>query len=111
MDRAIDSLERLVIQQTSDGPTSAAQTLPLAQSILAMKPLQPYTPVSANLTFMDANLNDSQKEAVQFALDSPEIALVCKSQSLGVLVNSWITPTDTWPTRGELLIPICPLVA
>ncbi|CAE6428013.1 unnamed protein product [Rhizoctonia solani] len=76
MDRAIDSLERLVIQQTSDGPTSAAQTLPLAQSILAMKPLQPYTPVSANLTFMDANLNDSQKEAVQFALDSPEIALI-----------------------------------
>ncbi|QRW25820.1 P-loop containing nucleoside triphosphate hydrolase protein [Rhizoctonia solani] len=76
MDRAIDSLERLATQQVSDGPTSATQTLPLAQSLLAMKPLQPYIPISEGLAFMDDNLNDSQKEAVKFALDSPEIALI-----------------------------------
>ncbi|EUC61245.1 P-loop nucleoside triphosphate hydrolase [Rhizoctonia solani AG-3 Rhs1AP] len=76
MDRAIDSLERLVTQQASDGPPSAVQTLPLAQSLLAMKPLGHYTPVSDNLTLMDSYLNDSQKEAVKFALDSPEIALI-----------------------------------
>ncbi|CAE6467949.1 unnamed protein product [Rhizoctonia solani] len=76
MDRAIDSLERLVTQQASDGPPSAVQTLPLAQSLLAMKPLGHYTPLSGNLALMDGNLNDSQKEAVKFALDSPEIALI-----------------------------------
>ncbi|KAG8691523.1 hypothetical protein FRC11_002113 [Ceratobasidium sp. 423] len=76
MDRAIDSLERLATQQAFDGPPSAVQSLPLAQSLLALKPLDRYTPVSDNLSFMDGNLNDSQKEAVKFALDSPEIALI-----------------------------------
>ncbi|KAH7337710.1 AAA domain-containing protein [Rhizoctonia solani] len=76
MDRAIDSLERLVMQQASDGPPSTIETLSLAQSLLAMKSLERYTPVSDNLTLMDSNLNDSQKEAVKFALDSPEIALI-----------------------------------
>ncbi|KAJ1301038.1 hypothetical protein OPQ81_003459 [Rhizoctonia solani] len=76
MDRAIDSLERLVTQQASDGPPSAVQTLPLAQTLLAIKPLERYVPVSDDLAFMDNNLNDSQKEAVRFALDSPELALI-----------------------------------
>ncbi|KAF8752000.1 P-loop containing nucleoside triphosphate hydrolase protein [Rhizoctonia solani] len=57
MDRAIDSLERLATQQISTAPP---------------RQLKPYRLP----TFMDDNLNDSQKEAVKFALDSPEIALI-----------------------------------
>ncbi|ELU38648.1 DNA-binding protein SMUBP-2 [Rhizoctonia solani AG-1 IA] len=90
MDRAIDSLERLATQQISDGPTSATQTLPLAQSLLAMKPLQPYIPISEGLAFMDDNLNDSQKEAVKFALDSPEIALTGKTQTLVEIIRQLV---------------------
>lgn len=77
MDRAIDSLERLVAQQPSDASPSAVLALPLAQSLLAMKPMDPFAQLSQELIFKDDNLNDSQKEAVRFALESPEIALVC----------------------------------
>ncbi|KAB5593364.1 DNA polymerase alpha-associated DNA helicase A [Ceratobasidium theobromae] len=76
MDRAIDSLERLVAQQPSDAPPSAVLALPLAQSLLAMKPMDPFAQLSQELIFKDDNLNDSQKEAVRFALESPEIALI-----------------------------------
>lgn len=76
MDRAIDSLERLVTQQASDLPAASAVALPLAQSLLALKPLDSYTQLSQEIVFKDDNLNDSQKEAVKFALQSPEIALI-----------------------------------
>jgi DNA polymerase alpha-associated DNA helicase A len=73
----MDSLERLVMQQATDAP-STRLALPLAQSLLAMKPLDSYVPLPQELIFNDENLNDSQKAAVRFALESPEIALVCK---------------------------------
>lgn len=77
MDRAIDSLEKLVTQQSSDTTASALSVLPVAQSLLAMKPLQSNIPLSSELVFKDELLNDSQKQAVKFALESPEVSLVC----------------------------------
>ena len=72
----MDSLEKLVTQQTSDTPAAALAVLPVAQSLLAMKPLQTNIPLSNELAFKDELLNDSQKQAVKFALESPEISLV-----------------------------------
>ncbi|KAG8720180.1 hypothetical protein FRC08_000966 [Ceratobasidium sp. 394] len=76
MDRAIDSLERLVTRPSSEVPAAAALTLPLTQTLLALKPLQPIAPLSADFSFKDDCLNESQQEAVKFALQSPEIALI-----------------------------------
>lgn len=76
MDRAMDSLERLVTQQSSDTSASAMATLSVAQALLAMKQLQSSVPLPDELIFKDEFLNDSQKQAVRFALESPELALI-----------------------------------
>jgi hypothetical protein len=76
MDQAIDALERLVTQPSSDILASAAVALPLSQSLLAMKPLQSDVPLPTEFSFKDERLNDSQRKAVRFALESSEIALV-----------------------------------
>lgn len=98
----MDSLERLVTQQSSDTSASAMATLSVAQALLAMKQLQSSVPLPDELIFKDEFLNDSQKQAVRFALESPELALVCTQQSYA------LTPThkgngflDSWATRSK----------
>lgn len=60
--------------QGLDGKSSPNLS-PLIQVLLGMKP-----PAAKekrdNLTFFDVNLNDSQKIAVRFCLESPEVACI-----------------------------------
>lgn len=51
---------------------------PLTSVLLGLQEPSPRSSASSDppLDFMDVNLNDSQKEAVKLALDSPELALV-----------------------------------
>ncbi|KAG8737654.1 hypothetical protein FRC10_007959 [Ceratobasidium sp. 414] len=99
MDRAIDSLERLVTQPSANVPAGAALALPLAQTLLAAKPLQPITPLPPDFCFKDECLNESQQEAVKFAIQSPEIALVGEINSTVLDHLQSIKLLDSWPTR------------
>lgn len=95
MDKAIDQLERVVIPkelpavccellkdpdlisflpQGKDERYTPPRTK-LVDVLLGISPLSPKTKVK-NLTFFDDTLNPSQRDAVRFALESPEIACI-----------------------------------
>ncbi|QRV84843.1 DNA polymerase alpha subunit A [Ceratobasidium sp. AG-Ba] len=76
MDRAIDSVEALVTRSSSELSATVARALPLSQTLLGLKPLQSILPLPPDFSFKDEHLNESQQEAVRFALQSPEIALI-----------------------------------
>ena len=48
----------------------------LVEVLLGMTSLSNPIPLADPITFLDANLNDSQKAAVIFALAAPEVALI-----------------------------------
>jgi DNA polymerase alpha-associated DNA helicase A len=71
MEKAIDRLEKAVLPSDGKAPDPTA----LTEVLLAMKPRAPRIPVG-NIEFFDPNLNDSQKEAIKFCLESPEVACI-----------------------------------
>ena len=73
MDKAIDRLEKTTLP--SGGDEKAPELTPLTQVLLGMKPMAARTTVQ-NIEFFDPNMNDSQKEAVTFCLESPELACI-----------------------------------
>ncbi|KAG8921469.1 hypothetical protein FRC00_008611, partial [Tulasnella sp. 408] len=84
MDKAIDNLEK-VLQLTPPEPSDGAAPSRERQDNVALNPLievlvgkrPPSQPVPLeDLQFMDPSLNPSQQEAVRFALEAPEIALI-----------------------------------
>jgi len=85
MDKAIDMLERIILPSsvtttsTDPGqrPGFTPNLTPLVQVLMGVAPLSPKVPLSSGeVKFLDAALNDSQKEAVTFALEAAELALV-----------------------------------
>jgi DNA polymerase alpha-associated DNA helicase A len=89
MDKAINQLEKTILPSVrisvidytdhadrlqGDGKSSG-QLTPLIQVLLAMKSPSPKERIE-NLTFFDTSLNDSQKVAVRFCLESPEVACI-----------------------------------
>ena len=72
MDKAIDRLEKIVL---NPGDDKESEITPLIQVLLGMKPLAQRIPVP-DITFLNPDLNDSQKEAVKFCLESPEVACI-----------------------------------
>lgn len=90
MDNAIDQLEKIVLSSVSfellcikvtpfhcsqNGQSVGGRTV-LIEVLLGMKPLSPPNYRVADLIFFDNTLNDSQKAAVRFCLDSPEVACI-----------------------------------
>ncbi|KAG9046389.1 hypothetical protein FS837_004521, partial [Tulasnella sp. UAMH 9824] len=84
MDKAIDNLEK-VLQLTPPEPSDGAAPSRERQDNVALNPLievlvgkrPPSQPIPLeDLQFMDPSLNPSQQEAVRFALEAPEIALI-----------------------------------
>ncbi|KAF9450011.1 P-loop containing nucleoside triphosphate hydrolase protein [Macrolepiota fuliginosa MF-IS2] len=72
MDKAINRLEKIIEGRSDD---KSAQMTPLIQVLLGIRPPSEHVPVT-NITFFDENLNPSQKEAVKFCLESPEVACI-----------------------------------
>ncbi|KAF5352066.1 hypothetical protein D9758_009403 [Tetrapyrgos nigripes] len=79
MDRAIDHLERAVLQTSSssnDKDKSAPPELtPLIQVLMGMQRPSPKLSIPP-LQFFDDTLNPSQKEAVRLCLEAPEVACI-----------------------------------
>ncbi|KAI9460661.1 AAA domain-containing protein [Boletus coccyginus] len=76
MDRAIDHLEKIAIPSTRkpDDQTNYELT-PLIRVLLGMSP--PSKPSKlGDITFFDESLNQSQKAAVRFALETAEVACI-----------------------------------
>ena len=57
---------------------SEAEHSPLTRVLFGLSSLTPITPdqTGEDVTFMNPDLNDSQKEAIRFALASHEVALI-----------------------------------
>ncbi|KAJ3509315.1 hypothetical protein NMY22_g16336 [Coprinellus aureogranulatus] len=72
MDKAIDRLEKTILPS---GDEKSPELTPLTQVLLGMKPMADKTPIQT-IEYFDPNLNDSQKEAVRFCLESPELACI-----------------------------------
>ncbi|KAF8960877.1 AAA domain-containing protein [Flammula alnicola] len=104
MDKAIDQLERIILP-SGDGK-SAGQLTSLIQVLLGMKPPAPKDRIE-NLTVFDDTLNDSQKAAVRFCLESPEVACIHgppgtgKTHTLIEIIRQLTmeTPSDPKPKR------------
>ncbi|KAJ6463958.1 AAA domain-containing protein [Mycena sanguinolenta] len=73
MDKTIDQLER-VASRTSDEKIPPEKTR-LIQVLLALAVRSENTPIP-DIQFFDESLNDSQKDAVKFCLQAPEIACI-----------------------------------
>ncbi len=69
MDNAINQLEKIVLNGTGGELTT------LIQVLLGLKPPSEYLH-ARNLVFFDDTLNDSQKAAVRFSMESPEVACI-----------------------------------
>lgn len=74
MDKAIDQLEKTVIGSKSDDK-NVPELTPLVQVLMAMTTVSKRIPMT-DIQFFDKNLNPSQKEAVKFCLESPEVACI-----------------------------------
>ncbi|KAK0221000.1 P-loop containing nucleoside triphosphate hydrolase protein [Armillaria nabsnona] len=74
MDKAIDQLEKTVTGSKSDDK-SVPELTPLIQVLMAMTAISKRISMN-DIQFFDKNLNPSQKEAVKFCLESPEVACI-----------------------------------
>lgn len=75
MDKSIDQIERSFgLSSSEDGKTAVTAT-PLAEVLMGKRLPTDREPLP-ELVFFDPSLNDSQKDAVRFVLESPEIGLI-----------------------------------
>ncbi|KAF9563861.1 P-loop containing nucleoside triphosphate hydrolase protein [Agrocybe pediades] len=106
MDKTIDQLEKIVLP--SEGKSTGELTS-LIQVPLGMTPPSPRTPLQ-NLTFFDDTLNDSQKTAVKFCLESPEVACIHgppgtgKTHTLIEIIRQLTTVTPSNPKPNRVLV-------
>ncbi|KDQ50200.1 hypothetical protein JAAARDRAFT_186433 [Jaapia argillacea MUCL 33604] len=111
MDKALDQLERMVVPSSRPAGTEKS-SLPLTrltEVLLGMT--QPSSAISINeIKYFDESLNDSQKRAVKFALESPEVACIHgppgtgKTHTLIEIIRQLTTITATNPRRQRLLV-------
>jgi len=76
MEKVLDQLEKLVLP-SADKESSKAHlpSTKLVEVLMGITPPSHKTPIE-DVSFFDPTLNDSQKEAVRFALESPEVACI-----------------------------------
>ncbi|TFK31805.1 P-loop containing nucleoside triphosphate hydrolase protein [Crucibulum laeve] len=107
MEKTIDQLEKTVTG--SAGGDKSTQITPLIQVLMGMKPISPPNSIQ-NLTFFDENLNLSQKTAVKFCLESPEVACIHgppgtgKTHTLIEIIRQLTTVTPVNPKSLRLLV-------
>ncbi|PPR00946.1 hypothetical protein CVT24_000253 [Panaeolus cyanescens] len=75
MDKAINQLEKIAVPSGNADGKPAGELTNLIQVLLALRPPSAKERVD-NIPFFDQSLNDSQKAAVKFCLESPEVACI-----------------------------------
>ncbi|KAF8062300.1 P-loop containing nucleoside triphosphate hydrolase protein [Lyophyllum atratum] len=112
MDKALDRLEKrvtgpkLTVRQDDK---ASVESIRLTQVLLGMVPRSEKQPVQ-NLQFFDKILNASQKEAIKFCLESPEVACIHgppgtgKTHTLVELIRQLTTVSSYNPKPLKLLV-------
>ncbi|KAH8101747.1 P-loop containing nucleoside triphosphate hydrolase protein [Cristinia sonorae] len=111
MDETIDQLERAMLPiQDSTASTKFTPTVtPLMRVLMGLSEVSDATPIK-ELTFFDDTLNSSQKEAVRFALEAPEVACIHgppgtgKTHTLIEIIRQLTAVTPANPKPLRLLI-------
>ncbi|PPQ95376.1 hypothetical protein CVT26_008221 [Gymnopilus dilepis] len=107
MDKAMDQLEKIVLP-SGDGKT-IGQLNDLIQVLLGMKPPSPKQKID-NIPFFDETLNESQKAAIKFCLESPEVACIHgppgtgKTHTLIEIIRQLTTETSINPKPKRVLV-------
>ncbi|KZT63490.1 P-loop containing nucleoside triphosphate hydrolase protein [Daedalea quercina L-15889] len=108
MDKAIDQLEKAVLpgSTASENSKSVPELNSLIRVLMTMS--QPSEPQKIeNITFFDGSLNQSQRDAIKFAMESPEVACIHgppgtgKTHTLIELIRQLtsVTPANSTPLR------------
>ncbi|KAF8153052.1 P-loop containing nucleoside triphosphate hydrolase protein [Crassisporium funariophilum] len=109
MDKVVNNLEKLVIPSGSAGGKAFGELTAFVQVLLAMKPPSTGQPIQ-DISFFDDTLNDSQKAAVKFCLESPEVACIHgppgtgKTHTLIEIVRQLTTTSPANPGPKRILI-------
>ncbi|KAF8065235.1 P-loop containing nucleoside triphosphate hydrolase protein [Lyophyllum atratum] len=107
MDKALDRLEKRVTGPKDD--KASVESIRLTQVLLGMVPRSEKQPVQ-DLRFFDESLNASQKEAIKFCLESPEVACIHgppgtgKTHTLIELIRQLTTVSSYNPKPLKLLV-------
>ncbi|GLB39891.1 putative DNA helicase [Lyophyllum shimeji] len=107
MDKALDQLERRVSGLKDD--KISVESLRLTQVLLGIVPRSDTRPIEG-LKFFDESLNDSQKDAIKFCLESPEVACIHgppgtgKTHTLVELIRQLTTISPYNPKPLKLLV-------
>ncbi|KZT00181.1 P-loop containing nucleoside triphosphate hydrolase protein [Laetiporus sulphureus 93-53] len=111
MDKALDQLEKVVLPDSNDSSADkfTPQLNALIRVLMGMTAPSERIPVK-DLSFFDHSLNQSQRDAVRFALESPEVACIHgppgtgKTHTLIEVIRQLTTVTSSNPKALRLLI-------
>lgn len=110
MEKALDQLEKLVVPSATGGNPPAWPKMTKLVEVL-MGTSEPTKPQPLkDVTFFDATLNDSQKEAIKFAIAAPEVACIHgppgtgKTHTLIELIRQLTSVTPSNPKPLRLLV-------
>ncbi|KAI0050286.1 P-loop containing nucleoside triphosphate hydrolase protein [Auriscalpium vulgare] len=112
MAKTLDQLERLLVPTSATSATGNASKddfSRLAEVLLGITKRSPKLTLKA-INFFDETLNDSQKEAIQFALESPEVACIHgppgtgKTHTLVEIIRQLTSATLANPKPLRLLV-------
>ncbi|KAK7042498.1 AAA domain-containing protein [Favolaschia claudopus] len=107
MDKTIDQLERFV--NGTSGEKMSVEKMRLTQVLLAQTGRSEPVPI-ADFNFFDETLNDSQRDAVKFCLQAPEVACIHgppgtgKTHTLIELIRQLTTVSSANPKALRLLV-------
>ncbi|KAI0080422.1 P-loop containing nucleoside triphosphate hydrolase protein [Panus rudis PR-1116 ss-1] len=110
MEKTLDTLEKVALPGLSNKENkNVPQSTPLIRVLLGLQDVSKPNPVQT-ITFFDETLNPSQREAVKFALESPEVACIHgppgtgKTHTLIEIIRQLTTVTPANPKPLRLLI-------
>ncbi|KAJ3482418.1 hypothetical protein NLI96_g6993 [Meripilus lineatus] len=110
MEKTLNQLEKVAVpSNNSSGDKSTPQQTHLTRVLLGQSKPSEKVPIQ-ELTFFDSTLNQSQKEAVKFVLESPEVGCIHgppgtgKTHTLIEVIRQLTTVTPSNPKPSRLLI-------
>ncbi|EIN14507.1 P-loop containing nucleoside triphosphate hydrolase protein [Punctularia strigosozonata HHB-11173 SS5] len=108
MDKAIDQMERVVLPSHGDKGYPSPPPNRLVQILLGLASPSPLRPID-HLTFFNEGLNSTQREAVKFVLQSPEVACIHGPPGTGkthtlIEIIRQLTSITAWNPRPQRLL-------